>query len=171
MGKKEPIHDNATRAAWEDKISKLTSVEAATKFIQEFRLAYSSPWRKSYDLDTDYQYIERKIEEKLSLLKTEKLSVSDLITKATTGEDAATVEATWIDKMKAAKSKHEAERIHVEFRQLYKPPVLPVNVFLRTDAALGTILMELRNTDYYATPLEGLRKERGVKVLHLQAAS
>ena len=31
--------------------------------------------------------------------------------------------------------------------------------FLRTDAALGTILMELRNTDYYATPLEGLRKE------------
>jgi len=44
-----------------------------------------------------------------------------------------------------------------------------VNVFLRTDAALGTVLMELRNTDYYATPLEGLRKERGVKVLHLQS--
>jgi methane monooxygenase component A gamma chain len=171
MGKKEPIHDNATRATWEDKISKLTSVDAATKFIQEFRLAYSSPWRKSYALDTDYQYIERKIEEKLSQLKVAHLPVSALMTKTSAGEDAAAVEATWIGKMKAAKNKYDAERIHVEFRQLYKPPVMPVNVFLRTDAALGALLMELRNTDYYATPLEGLRKERGVKVLHLQKAS
>ncbi|WP_018264222.1 MULTISPECIES: aromatic/alkene monooxygenase hydroxylase subunit gamma [unclassified Methylosinus] len=169
MAKREPIHENATRTEWEGKIAKLNSVEQATKFIQDFRVAYSSPFRKSYDLDVDYQYIERKIEERLSVLKTEKLSVADLITKATTGEDAAAVEATWIAKIKAAESKYAAERIHVEFRQLYKPPVLPVNVFLRTDAALGTILMELRNTDYYATPLEGLRKERGVKVLHLQA--
>ena len=169
MAKREPIHENSTRTEWEAKISKLNGVDQATKFIQDFRVTYSSPFRKSYDLDVDYQYIERKIEERLSVLKTEKLSVADLITKATTGEDAAAVEAAWVAKIKSAKTKYEAERIHVEFRQLYKPPVLPVNVFLRTDAALGTVLMELRNTDYYATPLEGLRKERGVKVLHLQA--
>jgi len=169
MAKAERIRDNATRTEWESKIAKLTTVEAATKFIQDFRLNHSTPFRKSYDLNVDYQYIERRIEEKLSLLKTEKLSAADLITKATTGEDAAGVEAVWVAKIKAAKTKYEAERVHVEFRQLYKPPVLPVNVFLRTDAALGTVLMELRNTDYYATPLEGLRKERGVKVLHLQS--
>ncbi len=167
MAKAERIHDNSTRAEWEGKIAKLTSVEAATKFIQDFRLANTSPFRKSYDLDVDYQYIERKIEEKLSQLKVTQFKAADLVTKATTGEDAVAVEQAWLGKMKGAKSKYEAERIHVEFRQLYKPPVLPVNVFLRTDAALGTILMELRNTDYYATPLEGLRKERGVKVLHL----
>jgi methane monooxygenase component A gamma chain len=169
MAKAERIHDNSIRTEWEGKIAKLTSVEAATKFIQDFRIANNSPWRKSYDLDLDYQFIERKIEEKLSLLKVSQLKVADLIAKATTGEDAAAVEAVWVAKIKAAKSKYEAERIHAEFRQLYKPPVLPVNVFLRTDAALGTVLMELRNTDYYATPLEGLRKERGVKVLHLGA--
>lgn len=169
MAKREPIHDNSTRTEWEGKIAKLTSVDAATKFIQDFRVNYSSPFRKSYDLDVDYQYIERKIEEKLSQLKVTHLPVDALINKATTGEDAASVEKTWVGKIKAAKNKYEAERVHIEFRQLYKPPVLPVNVFLRTDAALGTILMELRNTDYYATPLEGLRKERGVKVLHLQA--
>ena len=167
MAKGEKIHDNSTRTEWEGKIAKLTTVADATKFIRDFRVNNSTPFRKSYDLDVDYQFIERKIEEKLSILKTEKLSAADLITKATTGEDAASVEAAWVAKIKAAKSKYEAERIHVEFRQLYKPPVLPVNVFLRTDAALGTILMELRNTDYYAVPLEGLRKERGVKVLHL----
>jgi methane monooxygenase component A gamma chain len=171
MGNREPIHDNATRAEWESKIEKLTTVDGATKFIQDFRINYSTPLRKSYALDVDYQYIERKIEEKLSLLKTEKLNVADLITKATTGEDAVAVEAAWVKKIEAANSKYEAERIHIAFRQLYKPPVLPVNVFLRADAALGAILMELRNTDYYATPLEGLRKERGVKVLHLQPVS
>jgi methane monooxygenase component A gamma chain len=167
MSKGEKIHTNPTRTEWEGKIAKLGSVEAATKFIRDFRLANTSPFRKSYELDTDYQWIERKIEEKLSKLKTEKLSVADLMTKASTGEDAAKVVGAWIDKMEAAKSKYEAERIHIEFRQLYRPPVLPVNVFLRTDAALGTILMEIRNVDYYATPLEGLRKERGVKILHV----
>lgn len=171
MAKGERIHDNATRAGWEAKIAKLTSVDQATQFIQEFRVNNTSPWRKSYDLDIDYQFIERKIEEKLSQLKVSQLKPADLVTKATTGEDAASVSATWIGRIKAAKNKYEAERIHAEFRQLYKPPVLPVNVFLRTDAALGAVLMELRNTNYYATPLEGLRKERGVKVLHLQAAS
>jgi methane monooxygenase component A gamma chain len=169
MAKRERIHENSVRTEWEEKISKLTTVEAATKFIQNFRITYSTPFRKNYGLDVDYQYIECKIEEKLSQLKVSQLQVDALITKATTGEDAASVESSWVGKMKAAKNKYDAERIHVEFRQLYKPPVLSVNVFLRTDAALGTILMELRNTDYYGTPLEGLRKERGVKVLHLQA--
>jgi methane monooxygenase component A gamma chain len=171
MAKGQKIRDNATRAGWEAKIAKLTSVDQATKFIQEFRVNNTTPWRKSYDLDVDYQFVERKIEEKLSQLKVAQLSADDLVTKASTGEDAASVSTAWVAKIKAAKTKYEAERIHVEFRQLYKPPVLPVNVFLRTDAALGTVLMELRNTNYYATPLEGLRKERGVKVLHLQAAS
>ncbi|QGM46794.1 aromatic/alkene monooxygenase hydroxylase subunit gamma [Methylocystis heyeri] len=167
MAKAERIHENATRTEWEGKIAKLASIEAATKFIQDFRIANTSPWRKSYDLDLDYQFIERKIEEKLSQLKVTQFKPAELVTKATTGEDAVAVEQAWIAKMKTAKSKFEAERIHAEFRQLYKPPVLPVNVFLRTDAALGTILMELRNTDYYATPLEGLREQRGVRVLHL----
>ena len=45
---------------------------------------------------------------------------------------------------------------------------MPVNVFLDTDRILGTKLMELRNTDYYALPLEELRKTRGVKVITLQ---
>jgi methane monooxygenase component A gamma chain len=171
MAKGEKIHDNATRTEWLSKIAKLSSVAEATKFIQDFRIQHTSPFRKSYGLDVDYLFIERKAEEKLSLLKIEQLKPSEFVAKATTGEDAASVEATWVNKMKAAKNKYEAERIHVEFRQLYKPPVLPVNVFLRTDAALGTILMELRNTEYYTTPLEGLRKERGVRVLYLQAAS
>lgn len=170
MAKGENIRDNNTRKGWEGRIAGLASVDQATKFIQEFRLENATPWRKTYSLNTDYQYIERKIEEKLFQLKAAQMKGPDLATRTTSGEDAATIEANWVAKMKGAKTKYEAERIHVEFRQLYKPPVMPVNAFLRTDAAMGTVLMELRNIDYYATPLEGLRKERGVKVLHLQSA-
>jgi len=47
---------------------------------------------------------------------------------------------------------------------------MPVNHFLAADAKLGSRLMELRNADYLATSLEDLRKERGVKVLHLGTA-
>jgi methane monooxygenase component A gamma chain len=63
---------------------------------------------------------------------------------------------------------YKAERIHIDFRLACKPPVMPVNVFLDTDRLLGTKLMELRNTDYYALPLEELRKVRGVRVVTLQ---
>jgi methane monooxygenase component A gamma chain len=45
---------------------------------------------------------------------------------------------------------------------------MPVNIFMDTDRQLGTKLMELRNTDYYALSLEELRKVRGVNVITLQ---
>jgi methane monooxygenase component A gamma chain len=71
-------------------------------------------------------------------------------------------------KMDACTDKYEAEKIHINFRIEFKPPVMPVNVFMDTDRILGTKLMELRNTDYYALPLEELRKKRGVRVIALQ---
>jgi methane monooxygenase component A gamma chain len=161
------IRNNPVRDAWLAKIAELGTVEAATKFIIDFRNTYTSPFRTSYDLELDYLFIEAKIEERLATLKANTFNDADLLGKATTGEDAQKVAATWIAKMNAETCKYKAEKILVEFRQQYKPPVLPVNVFFKVDATLGSRLMELRNTDYYATSLEDLRKERGVKVLHL----
>jgi methane monooxygenase component A gamma chain len=161
------IHDNPVRDAWLSKIGELGTVAAATKFIQDFRNTHTSPFRTNYDLELDYLFIEAKIEERLAVLKANNFSDADLMSKATTGEDAQKVADAWIAKMKAETCKYKAEKILVEFRQQYKPPVLPVNVFFKVDTALGSRLMELRNTDYYATSLEDLRKERGVKVLHV----
>jgi methane monooxygenase component A gamma chain len=161
------IHDNPTRQAWLKKIAALQKLADATKVIQDFRVEHTSPFRKTEELDLDYLWIESKLEQKVAVLKAQQLSTADLLFKATTGEDPAVVEKNWLDRMHAAKTKYEAEKIHVEFRQLYKPPVLPVNVFLRTDAALGSHLMELRNENYYGTSLEELRKERGVRVVKL----
>ena len=79
--------------------------------------------------------------------------------------DAAKVAAEAVAAMDACNDMYEAEKIHINFRLACKPPVMPVNFFLDTDRLLGTKLMELRNTDYYALSLEELRKVRGVKVI------
>ncbi|PKO92484.1 MAG: methane monooxygenase [Betaproteobacteria bacterium HGW-Betaproteobacteria-1] len=158
---------NEVRENWKAKINGLTSVEAATRFIQEFRHNHTSPLRTSYELDLDYLFIEAKIEEKLAVLKASAFKAEDLSARCTTGELAADVAKTWVQKLEKAECKYSAEKIHFEFRQQYKPPVMPVNHFLAADTKLGSRLMELRNTDYLATSLEDLRKERGVKVLHL----
>ena len=164
---KHNIHDNPVRDEWLEKIGALDSVETATSFIQDFRKNHTSPLRTTYSLELDYLFIEAKIEERLSVLKASKFSDNDLLNTATTGEDAARIADTWKRRMDAETCKYGAEKILIQFRQLYKPPVMPVNHFLKVDTHLGSRLMELRNTDYYATPLAELRKERGVKVLHL----
>jgi methane monooxygenase component A gamma chain len=161
------IRDNPTRKTWMEHIGKLSSVDAATKFVQEFRHNHTSPFRTNYELDLDYLFIERKIEEKLAMLKSSSYSDDALFTTCTTGELAADVVKKWLAKMAETDCKYTAEKVLVEFRQLYKTPVMPVNQFLKADTVLGTRLMELRNTDYEATSLEDLRKERGVKVLYL----
>lgn len=165
------IRENPTRPEWLEKIAELKSVKDATAFIQDFRKKHTSPFRTSYALDVDYLFIEAKIEERLAVLKASTLSATDLVSKATTGEAAQAVADAWIAKIDAEKDKFAAEKILITFRQLYKPPVLPVNVFFKVDAYLGSRLMELRNTDYYADSLEELRKKRGVKVLSLGDAA
>jgi methane monooxygenase component A gamma chain len=161
------IHDNLVRNEWLDKIGALTSVKDATSLIQTFRKENTTPHRTSYKLDLDYQWIEAKIEERLAILKVAAFSNDDLFNKATTGENAQAVADAWIKRADAEKNKYEFEKLIISFRQLYKPPVLPVNVFFKVDAHLGTKLMELRNVNYYDLSIEDLRKERGVKTLHL----
>ncbi len=161
------VHTNPVRDEWLGEIAKLENLDEATRFIQDFRQTYTTPLRTSYQLELDSLFIEAKIEEKLAVLKASKLTEAELLTKATTGEEAEQVVRTWMRKMDVETNKYKAEEILIKFRQIYKPPVLPVNYFLRADAHLGSRLMELRNVDYYATSLEELRKERGVKVIHL----
>jgi methane monooxygenase component A gamma chain len=165
------IHQNPVRSEWAEEIAALKSVKDATAFIQDFRKKYTTPLRTSYELDVDYLFIEAKIEERLSVLKASAFSNEDLFSKATTGELAQTVAETWMKKLDAEKDKIAAEKIMIQFRQLYKPPVLPVNVFLKVDTYLGSRLMEIRNTNYYDESLAELRKRRGVKVLKLDSAA
>lgn len=162
-----PVHDNPVRRRWLSKIDELHSVDEATKFIQQFRRDCTSHLRKTYDLDLDYLWIEGQIEQRLAILKESKFSDADLLAKCTTGEDAGTTADQWVERMVNTQDKYEAEKMLIEFRQDYKPPVMPVNAFLKADAAMGSRLMELRNLNYHTLSLEELRRERGVRVIYV----
>ncbi|CAL1239006.1 aromatic/alkene monooxygenase hydroxylase subunit gamma [Candidatus Methylocalor cossyra] len=160
-----PIHENPVRDQWADKIGALKDLNKAVAMLKQFRVDHILPSRKSNELWLDYLWIENKLEEKVAVLKLNTFSDQDFLTKTADGQDAKTVAEGWIAKMHGAKDKWEAERIHWQFRQECKPPLMPVNVWMDTDRQLGTRLMELRNLNYYDTPLDELRKQRGVRVI------
>lgn len=159
------VHNNDTRESWVSKIGQLNTLDKAATALRQFRLDHTTPFRTSYALDNDYLWIEAKLEEKVAVLKAKTFSEVDFRTKTAFGEDAKAVQDAVVAKMNAAADKWEAERIHISFRQAYKPPILPVNNFLDVERVIGTRLMELRNLNYYDTPLEDLRKQRGVTQL------
>jgi methane monooxygenase component A gamma chain len=162
------IHDNPNRDLWVKKIAGLTTLAAGHAFLKDFRTQHMSPFKTDFTLELDGQWIECKIEEKVSLLKHKEFNDTQFLNNCSCGANAQQVADDVVAKMDACTDMYEAERIHVNFRLACKPPVMPVNVFLDTDRQLGTKLMELRNTDYYALPLDELRKARGVKVITLQ---
>jgi methane monooxygenase component A gamma chain len=162
------IHDNPNRTEWVGKIAGLTTLAAGHAFLRDFRTKHMSPFKMDFTLELDGQWIECKIEEKVALLKHKEFNDTQFLNDCSCGANAQEVADKAVAEMNACTDMYEAERIHVNFRLACKPPVMPVNVFLDADRQLGTKLMELRNTDYYALPLEELRKARGVKVITLQ---
>jgi methane monooxygenase component A gamma chain len=162
------IHDNPVRDAWTQKIAGLKKLAEGAAFLSDFRKTYLSPFRTDYSLDLDALWIECKIEEKVAVLKAAEFNDEQLLNNNTCGTKSQIVADAVLAKMEACTDKYEAERIHIHFRQANKPPIMTTNVFMDTDRILGTKLMELRNTDYYALSLADLRKARGVNVITVQ---
>lgn len=162
------IHDNPTRDEWSQQIGGLRNLAAGVTFLKDFRIKHLSPFKTDFSLELDALWIECKIEEKVALLKHGEFNDAQFLNNTASGANAQQVANEVVAKMDACSDMYEAEKIHINFRLTNKPPLMPVNVFMDTDRQLGTKLMELRNTDYYALPLEELRKVRGVNVITLQ---
>ncbi len=162
------IHDNPVRDEWTAKIDGLKTLAQGSAFLVDFRKKHTTPFRQDYSLELDWGWIECKIEEKVAMLKHAELNDQQFLNNNVCGANAQAVADAVVAKMAACTDKYEAEKLHINFRIENKPPIMPVNVFMDTDRILGTKLMELRNTDYYALPLAELRKARGVTVITLQ---
>ncbi|MDD5034388.1 MAG: methane monooxygenase [Methylococcaceae bacterium] len=165
----QPVHDNAVRQEWLSKISGLNTLEKGVEVLTAFRKTSTTPLRESYALELDCNWIECKLEEQVAQLKLHAQGGEKFFTLTAQGDDAQTVANAWTQRMADCNDKWEAEKIHINFRLMFKPPMMPVNIFMDADRILGSRLMELRNLNYYDTPLTELRKQRGVKVVHLQA--
>jgi len=162
------VHDNPVRDEWTAKIGQLNTLAKGAAFLTDFRKKHTTPLRESFDLELDWCWIEAKIEEKVALLKHAELSDAEFLNNCIGGANAQEVADAVVAKMNACSEKYVAEKLHINFRTDFKPPIMPTNVFMDTDRLLGTKLMELRNVDYYDMPLEELRKERGVKIITIQ---
>jgi len=162
------IHDNPTRDEWVKKIAGLHTLAEGVALLKDFRARHMSPFKTDFSLELDGLWIECKIEEKVALLKHAAFNDAQFLNNTASGANAQQVADEVVARMDACSDMYAAERIHINFRLTNKPPIMPVNVFMDTDRQLGTKLMELRNTDYYALPLEELRKARGVTVITLQ---
>ncbi len=162
------VHDNPVRDEWTAKIGQLKTLSKGHTFLNNFRKTHTTPLRENFDLELDWGWIECKIEEKVALLKHAELDDHQFLNNCICGADAQEVADTAVAAMDACTDKYEAEKLHINFRIDCKPPVMPTNVFMDADRLLGTKLMELRNTNYYALSLEELRIERGVKVITVQ---
>lgn len=162
------VHDNPIRDEWVGKIGGLKTLAKGVEFLTDFRRKHTTPLRENFDLELDWGWIECKIEEKVALLKHAEFNDEQFLNNCTCGTKAQKVADAAVKKMDACSDKYEAEKLHINFRIDNKPPIMPTNIFMDADRLLGTKLMVLRNTDYYAMSLEDLRKERGVKVITLQ---
>ena len=162
------IHDNPVRDEWTAKIGQLNTLASGHEFLKEFRQKHTTPLRDNYDLELDWGWIECKIEEKVAMLKHAEFNDDQFMNNCTCGANAQDVADAAVSAMNVCSEKYEAEKIHINFRRACKPPIMPTNVFMDADRLLGTKLMELRNTNYYALSLEELRAERGVKVISIQ---
>lgn len=162
------VHDNPVRDEWIQKIGSANTLAKGVEMLDTFRRQHTTPLRESYDLELDWGWIECKLEEKVALLKHKELNDQQIQNNCANGADAQQEADAVTAKMAACTDKYQAEKIHIGFRQKFKPPMMPVNVFMDTDRILGTKLMELRNIGYYDLSLEELRQQRGVKTITLQ---
>jgi methane monooxygenase component C len=117
-------------------------------------------------LEHDALWIETAIEQRLAQLKALELSDDDLRLMCTTHELASDVTEAVLATVNEAKEVSEIERIAADFRRNYKPPIMPVNAWLRAERVVATQVMLARsirrNTD---RSIAELRAERGVKVV------
>lgn len=158
-----PYGNKQRRAEWQARIEALGGLREAVEVLRE--------WRESHAADAvqdqDDLWIEAKLEEKVAVLRFDVMTTGQVRTETLTGERIKDVCAAWRQRADAAadvKDVEELEAVVREFRQRYRPPVMPSSPFMRAETELAEVLMKVRELDWYGRSVEELRDSRGVVV-------
>lgn len=166
---KQNWYQSPLRDEWFDRISALTSVDEGVAALQAFRAENTGPDRTSYDLKTEANWIESRMEMRVAQLHSESAANdADLLDKTIDGRPAGEVAAEWLAKAEEFNDAHAMTELCVAFRKACKPPMMPINYFMPTERELVTKLLKLRAPTFLSTPIEELRARRGVTVISLQ---
>ncbi|WP_068635400.1 hypothetical protein [Thauera butanivorans] len=166
---KQVWYNTPVRDEWIEKITAIRTAREGTDMLARFRAEHTGPDRTTYDLKKEYNWIESRIEMRVSQLHAEATaSDEDLLTKTIDGRCAKEVAAEWLKKAADIDCHYEMERLCVAFRKACKPPMMPINFFAPAEKELVAKLMKLRAPTYLTTSLDELREARGVTMISVQ---
>ncbi|QDF96987.1 hypothetical protein CJ010_10840 [Azoarcus sp. DD4] len=166
---KQHWYHSPLRDEWLDKIAALRTVQQGVAMLQQFRKEHLGPDRATYALKKESNWIESRIEMRVAQLHSE-ATISDdaLLDMTIDGRDAAEVAREWLRKAEDIDCPVEMQRLCTAFRKACKPPMMPINHFAPVEKQLVSKLLKLRAPTYLSTPLDELRKLRGVTEISVQ---
>lgn len=162
------LYDNATRNEWRDRIAALDTLDAAAAELVDFRTSHIGAERKTFDLEWDALWIEAEIESRVAALRSEEYGGIALLETCVCGTPASQVVAELRERIEAAETDQFAlEAIGAEMRRKFKPPIIPVNYWLKIDSHLSGRLLIARAkwVDIAAINVEEWREKRGFTTL------
>ena len=157
-----PYGNKDKRAAWEARI------EAGTKSLAD-GVTMLLEWRADHAGDTiadqDDLWIEAQLEAKVAVLRFDEMTNDQVRNETLTDEKVADVcQAALQEAEDNSDDPAKLEELVSEFRNRYKPPIMPSSPFMRTETELAEILMKVRELDWYGQTLDELRESRAVVV-------
>jgi len=160
------LYTSPEKVAWDEEVGKLNDLDEAVAKLIDFRIKNIGPARESYELDLDCCRREAKLEERVAELKSAKFLGKSLLDSCACGASADTVLSKWLEKNEAAKDDLSAlEAIMIQYRREFKPPLMPVNHWLKGDTDLSSKLLKRRANFTAKMSLDELREMRGVRVV------
>lgn len=166
---KQHWYNTPLRDEWLEKIGSLKSAQEGVEMLRDFRDRHLGPDRKTYDLKKEANWIESRIEMRLSQLHAEEtLSDDALLDKTIDGRCAREIAQSWLEKARTINSAVEMGDLCVAYRKNCKPPMMPINYFAPVEKQLVSKLLKLRAENYLTTPIEDLRRTRCVTPIAVQ---
>jgi len=160
------LYTSPEKEAWSKEVSELNDLDEAVAKLIDFRTKNIGIARETYELDFDCIWREAKLEERVAELKSAKFSGKSLLDTCTCGTLADTVLKEWLGKNEAAKDDLSAlEGIMIQYRREFKPPIMPVNHWLKGDTDLSSRLLKRRANYTASMSVAELREMRGVRVV------
>jgi len=167
-----------TRKHWLDKIAKANTLAEMTKMLMDFRKNWgwdkpqqvrpesAGEFSKAHqNIQNDFIWIEKQMEDKTAVLRFEDMTPEEVFSKTLTGEKIADVCAKYLKRCEEANDKHALLALNMEFREKYKPPIMPTNDYMHTEMLLSEKLQKVRNWTWREKTNAELREEIGAKTI------
>jgi methane monooxygenase component A gamma chain len=153
-----PFGDPQRRRQAEQHAAELGTLQEAVAALLDWRERHASSLRESDEL-----WIEARLEERVAALRFEAWSSERIRSVALSGEPISELRASFAARARSQDAT-ELESLAAELRRRYKPPILPVAVYLPLEVLLSERLMRVRSLEGDGASIAELRARRGVVV-------